>query len=497
MTEPMITCPECQTEIKLTESLAAPIIKSARREQEQRLEQKYTDIAKRENSLREREKELSQAKETIDEQVTEKLRQERAKIVAEESKKAKLALITDLEQKTKEITDLQEILKQKDGKLAEAQKAQAEVMRKQRELDDAKHELDITVEKRIQEGLATVREQAHKEAEDQLKLKVLEKEHTIASMQKQIEEILSHIRSLREVVGGGNIDGMSKATLVEIDTEICKVVTDVVKVMLPTDDTPYHHLATWIGGIQRAHPVEIFTPNYDLLMEQALEERRVPYFDGFVGSYRTFFDLTLMEQDNLPPRWARLWKVHGSFNWWRTSSGEVERRIECSEGDRQMIYPSHLKYYQSRRMPYLAMIDRLRAFLTPGQAVLITVGYSFSDQHLNDVILQGLSSNPTAICFGLLFGDRAKSPDAIAGARKQPNLSLLAADGAILGTIERDWQSGEKLDHPHHALAAQAGEMKNRSDAPEGRCKFLLGDFKSFGEFLSRQLVQHEDDKGD
>jgi len=189
MTEPMITCPKCQTEIKLTESLAAPIIESARREYEQRLAQKDADIAKRETSLSKREKELAQAKETIDDQVTEKLRQERAKIVAEEYKKAKLALATDLEQKTKEITDLQEVLKQQDAKLAEAQKAQAEFIRKQRELDDAKRELDLTVEKRVQEGLTATREQARKEAEDQLKFKVMEKEQTIASMQKQIEEL--------------------------------------------------------------------------------------------------------------------------------------------------------------------------------------------------------------------------------------------------------------------------------------------------------------------
>ena len=90
------------------------------------------------------------------------MRQERAKIVAEEYKKAKLALATDLEQKRKEITDLQEVLKQRDEKLAEAQKAQAEVLKKQRELDDARREFDLTVEKRIQEGLATVREQAQK-----------------------------------------------------------------------------------------------------------------------------------------------------------------------------------------------------------------------------------------------------------------------------------------------------------------------------------------------
>ena len=189
MTEPMITCPKCQTAIKLTESLAAPIVESARREYEQRLAQKDADIAKRETLLCEREKEIVRAKEAIDGQVAEKLRQERDRIVAEESRKAKLALAADFEQKRKELADLQEVLKQRDEKLAEAQKAQAEVLRRQRELDDEKREFDLTVEKRIQEGLATVREQAHKEAEDQLKFKVLEKEQTIASMQKQIEEL--------------------------------------------------------------------------------------------------------------------------------------------------------------------------------------------------------------------------------------------------------------------------------------------------------------------
>jgi hypothetical protein len=189
MAEPTIICPKCKAEIKLTESLAAPLIESIRHEYEERLSQKDTDIAKREASFREREEALSKAKETIDDQVAEKLRQERIKIAAEEARKAKLALSTDIDQKSKEITDLQEILKQRDAKLAEAQKAQAELIRKQRELDDAKREMDLTIEKRVQEGLATVREQAQKEAEDQLKLKVMEKEHTITSMQKQIEDL--------------------------------------------------------------------------------------------------------------------------------------------------------------------------------------------------------------------------------------------------------------------------------------------------------------------
>lgn len=189
MSEPTIICPSCKTEIKLTESLAAPLIESTRREYEKRLAQKDAEVAKREAALREREEAISKAQQTIDDQVAEKLRAERAKIAAEEAKKAKLALQMDLEQKTKDLADLQEVLKQRDTKLAEAQKAQADLLKKQRELEDAKRELDLTVEKRVQEGLAATREQAKKEAEEALKLKVMEKEQTIASMQKQIEEL--------------------------------------------------------------------------------------------------------------------------------------------------------------------------------------------------------------------------------------------------------------------------------------------------------------------
>jgi hypothetical protein len=189
MSEPIIICPSCKTEIKLTESLAAPLIETTRREFEKRLSQKDTDSAKREAEIREREAAVVKAKERLDEQVAEKVRVERGRIAAEEAQKAKLALQGDLDQKAKEVTDLQEVIKQREVKLAEAQKAQADLLRKQRELDDAKRELDLTVEKRVQEGLAVTRDQAKKEAEEGLKLKVMEKEQTIAAMQKQIEEL--------------------------------------------------------------------------------------------------------------------------------------------------------------------------------------------------------------------------------------------------------------------------------------------------------------------
>lgn len=189
MTEPTIICPNCKTEIKLTESLAAPLLEATRHEFAERLAQKDADFAKRESSLRQREEVLSKAADSLDEQVAEMLNHERVKIAADEARKAKQLLATDLEHKAQEITDLQEVLKQRNIKLGEAQQAQADLIRKQRELDDAKREVELTVEKRVQEGLSVTRDQARKEAEDQIGLKVKEKEETITSMQRQIEEL--------------------------------------------------------------------------------------------------------------------------------------------------------------------------------------------------------------------------------------------------------------------------------------------------------------------
>ena len=193
MTEPTIICPNCKTEIRLTESLAAPLIAATRQQFERQLAQKDDDIAKREQGIRDKEKQIAEARRNLDEQVADQvaaqLKAETARVISEESRKAKLASAAELETKARELTELQELLESRDEKLAEAQKAQAELIKKQRELDDAKRELELTVERRVQDGLTEVRAQARREAEEGLKLKVLEKDQTIASMQQKIEEL--------------------------------------------------------------------------------------------------------------------------------------------------------------------------------------------------------------------------------------------------------------------------------------------------------------------
>jgi hypothetical protein len=184
MNEPVIICPKCSEEIKLTESLAAPLVEATRQQYETKLASKESEIRNREAAVRQEQLAVAKAQESVDEQVAVKLTQEREKIAAQEARKARLLLSGDMERKDQEVLELQQALK-----LADAQKAQAELIRKERELDDAKREMDLTVEKRVQESISTVRDQARREAEDGLKLRVAEKEQTIAGMQRQIEEL--------------------------------------------------------------------------------------------------------------------------------------------------------------------------------------------------------------------------------------------------------------------------------------------------------------------
>ncbi len=189
MDEPLIVCPNCATKIKLTESLAAPLIQAMRQEYESKLTQKEQEVLRREAAIKVQQHAMEQAKQTLDQQVEERLAAARAKIAMDEANKARQAVATDLETKSKELSELQQILQQRNVKLAEAQQAQAELLRKQRELDDARRELELTVEKRVQESLVMIKQMARQEAEDGLKLKVSEKEQQIASMQRQIEEL--------------------------------------------------------------------------------------------------------------------------------------------------------------------------------------------------------------------------------------------------------------------------------------------------------------------
>lgn len=193
MTEPTITCPKCHNEIRLTESLAAPLIENTRRQFEEEITRKDAEIAARSAVLKEQEEKLSESRRALDQEIAAKVaaqvQAQRELVAAEETAKAKAAASAEIAGKSRELADLRERIEEQNAKLAEAQKVQADLLRERRALDDAKRELELTVEKRVQDGLVEVRDKARKEAEDGLKFKVMEKDQTIASMQQTIEEL--------------------------------------------------------------------------------------------------------------------------------------------------------------------------------------------------------------------------------------------------------------------------------------------------------------------
>jgi hypothetical protein len=307
-----------------------------------------------------------------------------------------------------------------------------------------------------------------------------------------VEDMLSHIRALRTVAGNDAVRGLCAANLDTLDETICQAIHDLADKALPDSETPYHRVAAWVDGIGRDKPVEIFTTNYDLLMEQALEDCRVPYFDGFAGARKPFFDIRAMESDDaLPPRWTRLWKLHGSINWYQVAGKGVFRGATKEAGTKRVIHPSHLKYEESRRMPYLAMIDRLRAFMKQSTATLVISGYSFRDEHLNEVIVQGLQNTQTAIAFALLFDEMEKYPQAVKLASERSNLTLLARDGAVISSREAKWPEKET-----EAVSSDTGKWVKwtASDPAHENSKrsaeFQLGDYATFGQFL-HELIGH------
>ena len=293
-----------------------------------------------------------------------------------------------------------------------------------------------------------------------------------------IEDVLTYIRSMKEVSTGGMVRGFTEVELKDLETEICNRITEAVTKDLPDGDNSYRRLARWVGSIDRAVPVEMFTTNYDLLLEQALEEQCVPFFDGFSGSRFPFFDIHSVEENELPTYWSRLWKLHGSVSKGvcRVSKGILDSP--------ELIYPSKLKYEQSRKMPFLAMFDKLTNFLLKPHAVLFVCGYSFGDEHINDTIINALKVNQSANVVALMYGKMKKdadgklvAPEAVKRALERPNLSIWHDDEAVIGAQRREWS--KFVDDKNEFVNFNFKKVDDR---------ISFGDFDAFTSFLSELI---------
>lgn len=154
----------------------------------------------------------------------------------------------------------------------------------------------------------------------------------------------------------------------------------------------------------RKAPISIFTTNYDLFNEIALDELGFSYNNGFSGTYRRKFNpisynYMYVENMNLHRDvWERvasffnLVKLHGSISWVKRNDEIWEEDYkDIKEDDTVMIYPTPLKDRSTLMIPYSDLFRTMENRIVQKNSVLVVLGYSFSDEHINRVILNGLS----------------------------------------------------------------------------------------------------------
>jgi hypothetical protein len=262
---------------------------------------------------------------------------------------------------------------------------------------------------------------------------------------RNLEEALSRLRRIAALVNDDQmVDGLTGAQATALDAAVCQAIVKELDIT-GANLSPMCGLAAWAAHAGYRSPIELFTVNYDLLLETALEQLRVPYFDGFIGTLSARFYIELVEnlpgskEEAVPAFFVRLWKLHGSVNWaWLGNQQIVRLGQPVTEGAAAAIYPSDTKYEESRRVPFVVLQDRFRRALHQPETLVIIAGYSFNDAHLNELIFDAAvrreRSEFIAFCYSQI-------PEVLAErARTTPNLQCVTGHEAILSGVRGTWR---------------------------------------------------------
>ncbi len=306
-----------------------------------------------------------------------------------------------------------------------------------------------------------------------------------------IEDILNHIRRIREITGEVNTksyQGITGESAKILDIEICKIIYQIIAAKESVADiSQTKKFFAWLSMLNRDFSKEIFTTNYDLIIEKSLEASQIPYFDGFVGSFEPFFWQESIDQfvskNDLTQNWIRLWKIHGSLSWfWKidpaTKAQKIIRqgKIEKIEDEKNelVIYPSKEKYDSSKKQPFIAYFDRLKNYLLSGELLFIFSGYSFSDQHINEIIFNCLRQNNRLTALVFFFQD-AEVENLHKLTSSYMNLIVFGPTKAIVNGNLGEW---------HYSAGDLKPNEKSETYWNSETNTFKLGDFNELVNFL-------------
>lgn len=223
----------------------------------------------------------------------------------------------------------------------------------------------------------------------------------------------------------------------------------------------FYNLLFSIRGIKNYSPANIFTTNYDLFNEVALESLAIHYTNGFRGNVQRIFDPTVFQlrlvddQHRYKDRWSvirnylKLYKIHGSIDWY-FDDDKVVQKSPNEDTENVVIYPTINKHFETQQTPYSEMFRALSISLQKPDSTLLILGYGFPDQHINQLISQALSNEDFSL---IIFGNK-NEPNAatfIASHQHKPNLHFIG------GKIHQDGD-GHHFSNVLSYLAGDQGE---------------------------------------
>ncbi|HBM3601704.1 TPA: SIR2 family protein [Listeria innocua] len=264
-----------------------------------------------------------------------------------------------------------------------------------------------------------------------------------------IEELLTHAQFYQRICENNE-------TVNQFISDLKEMVKNCCTLDLPNNNPHQKFLKKLVSKKMKYTRPKIFTLNYDTLFEQAAEENGYMIIDGFSFNFPrkfkgTNFDLDVVTritnksvlEDNFTPNVVHIYKPHGSIDWAQDGDDVIKKETDKS----LMIYPSSNKYESSYQQPFFEMMSRFQQETRAKNTLLIIIGYSFGDEHINAMISEALNVNPSITVIFV-------SPDAC---EKNEKYKMLRDQVSVSGNVVLTKQTFEEFvnTYPQSEIYAQ------------------------------------------
>lgn len=215
---------------------------------------------------------------------------------------------------------------------------------------------------------------------------------------RNIEELLSRCQMKQALAPTEDIANFLASAEQHIHEECSK--------SLPDHATSVHEdfLRRLVHRSHRQPRANLFTTNYDTCFETAAARIGLPVIDGFAFTNPPRFQADVFDYDivtnegrgnapDLVPRLLRMYKLHGSVDWYRTEDGSIIKDAVQSRKQPVLIYPQSGKYAASYTPPFLEMMARFQALLRLQNVGILTICSGLNDLHISEPLFAAVRAN--------------------------------------------------------------------------------------------------------